>query len=173
MCNAFDQTFHIHNSSGFHIASGLVDPEFKALKNIMQDDDNDIDMVYLTTQAHVPEIEPAICMIKEHYGAMYHSLPYKSIPKIMIKAAAKHTMKWLNMFPPKGGVSKYFSPQAIVTGYPLDYNNNCVHSFGTSIQALQENVPTNLPAPCTLDCIYLDSNDGPAGGFELLHLPLN
>ena len=104
---------------------------------------------------------------------MYHSLPYKAIPCIMIRAAAKRAVKWLNMFPPKGGVSKYYSPRAIVTGRPLDYNNNCVHSFGTYVQALQENTPTNTPAPRTLDCIFLDSNDNPAGGYELLHLATN
>ena len=173
LCDAFDQTFRVYNASGFRIASVHVDPEFKPLEDIMRDDDNDIAMIYVPAQQHVPEIERAIRTIKERYRAMYHSLPYKAIPKIMIKAAAKRAVKWLNMFPPKGGVSKYFSPRAIVTGCPLDYNNNCKHSFGAYVQALQENVPTNSPAPRTLDCIFLDSEDNPAGGFQLLHLASN
>ena len=91
----------------------------------------------------------------------------------MIKALAKHCAKFLNMFPPNGGVSEYFSPRAILTNKPLDYNNNCTHPFGTYFQANHESNPTNTPAACTLDCIYLDSNNGPEGGFELLHLATN
>ena len=70
-------------------------------------------------------------------------------------------------------MSQYYSPRAIVTGKPLDYNNNCKHSFGSYVIALNENNPTNTPAPRGLDCIFLDSNDNPAGGFELLHLATN
>ena len=59
----------------------------------MTDDDNDIKMGYIIVQEHVPEIEHAIQVIKARYHAMYHCLLYKAIPKIMIKAAAKHTVK--------------------------------------------------------------------------------
>ena len=91
----------------------------------------------------------------------------------MIKAAAGRIIKWLNMFPPKGGVSMHYSPQTIVTGKPLDYNYNCKYAFGSYVQALQENIPTNSPAPRTLDCIFLDSDESPAGGYNLLHLATN
>ena len=173
LCDAFDQTFRIYNSAGFQIARLHVDPEFKAIQDEMMDDANGIEMVYVAAQQHVPEVERIIRVIKERYRAMYHCLPYKAIPSIMIKAAAKRAVKWLNMFPPKGGVSKYYSPRAIVTGRPLDYNTSCKYSFGSYVQALQENVPTNSPAPRTLDCIFLDSSDSPAGGYELLHLASN
>ena len=147
LCDAFDQTFRVYNAAGFRIASVHVDPEFKPLEDVMTDNSNEIEMVYVTAQAHVPEIERAIRTIQERYRAMYHCLPYKAIPKIMIKAAAKHAVKWLNMFPPKGGVSSYYSPRAIVTGRPLDYNKSCQYSFDTYVQASQENMPTNSPAP--------------------------
>ena len=91
----------------------------------------------------------------------------------MVKAAAGRIIKWLNMFPPKGGVSMHYSPQAIVTNKPLDYNQNCKYAFGSYVQALQENTPTNSPAAQTLDCIFLDSDESPAGGYKLLHLDTN
>ena len=115
LCDAFDQTFRIYNSAGFQIARLHVDPEFKAIQDEMMDDANGIEMVYVAAQQHVPEVERIIRVIKERYRAMYHCLPYKAIPSIMIKAAAKRAVKWLNIFPPKGGVSKYYSPRAIVT----------------------------------------------------------
>ena len=77
------------------------------------------------------------------------------------------------MFPPKGGISQHYSPRAIITRIPLDYNNNCKHPFGCYVQAHHEPEPTNTQAPRTLDCILLDSFDGPAGGFALLHLATN
>ena len=144
--------------------------EFKVLEDYMIDDDNSINMVYVPAQQHVPEVERAIRVIKERFRAAYHSLPYKMIPKLMVKALVGRLVKWLNMFPPQGGISAHYSPRAIVTGLPLDYNNHCKHSFGSYVQAGNENDPTNTPAPRTLDCIYLDSIDGDAGGFKCLHL---
>ena len=70
----------------------------------------------------------------------------------------------------KRGVSKDSSPRAIVPGHTLDCNTSCKFPFGSHVIALNENVPTNTPAPRGLDCIYLDTNDGPGGGCELLHL---
>ena len=81
---------------------------------------------------------------------MYYCLPYKAVPKIMIKAAAKCALKWLNMFPPKGGVSQYYSPGAIIMGKPLNYNNNCKYSFESYVIALNKNNLMNTPAPKNL-----------------------
>ena len=67
LCDAFDQTFHIYNTAGFRIASVHVDPELKTLETVMRDDDNDIEMIYVPAQAHVPDIERAIRTIKERY----------------------------------------------------------------------------------------------------------
>ncbi len=48
-------------------------------------DDLDIDMVYALAQAHVPEIERTIQVIKEHFRATFHQLPFNKLPKIMVK----------------------------------------------------------------------------------------
>ena len=137
------------------------------------DIDNGIELAPVSAQQHVPDIEHAIHVIKERYRALYHNLPYKSIPKIMVKAAAQYVVKWLNMFPPKGGVSSHYSPRAILTGRPLDYNLHCKYSFGSFVLALNETTPSNTPAPRTLDCIFLDAFDGPTHGYKLLHLSTN
>ena len=67
----------------------------------------------------------------------------------------------------------HYSPRAIVTNKPIDYNQNCKHAFGCYVQALQENTPFNSPAAQTLDCIFLDSDESPAGSYKLLHLVTN
>ena len=79
---------------------------------------NDADIVahWVPAQQHVPEIERTIRTVKDRYRCAYYSLPFQAIPKVMIKALAKRVVKFVNMFPPKGGVSEYWSPRAIVTG---------------------------------------------------------
>ena len=87
--------------------------------------------------------------------AAFHRLPYTAIPKVMIKILAMESTNKLNFFPPKGGVSKYYSPRMILTGDALDYNRHCSIPFGTYVQAHNENNPTNTMAARALDCIYL------------------
>ena len=171
LCDAFDQTFRIHNAAGFTITHPHVDPEFEPLTNFMTD--NDIKVILCPASQHVPDIERGIRFAKDRYQTVCHSLPHRSVPKQMIIALAKRVIKFINMFPPKGGVSKYYSPRAIITRLPLDCNMSCQHPFGSCVQANNQPDPTNTPAARTLDCIYLDSIGGPAGGHSLLHLPTN
>ena len=64
-------------------------------------------------------------------------------------------MKWINMLPPKGGVSKKYSPREILTGKPVDYSKYCKMSFVSYGQAVHENDPTNTTTPRTLGAICL------------------
>ena len=61
----------------------------------------------------------------------------------------------LNMFPAKGGVSEYYSPHMILSRKNVDYNKHCAYTFGSYVQASQENNLTNTQAPRTIDAIYL------------------
>ena len=88
----------------------------------------------------------------------------------MIKILAMESTNKLNFFPPKGGVSKYYSPRMILTGDTLDYNRHCSIPFGTYVQAHNENNPTNTMATRALDCIYLRPIYNQQGGHELLDL---
>jgi hypothetical protein len=76
----------------------------------------------------------------------------------------------LNCFPAKGGISPYFSPYAILTGRPLDYEKHCQIPFGAYVQANNEPNPTNTNAP-TIDCIYFRPFANiQGGGHELMDL---
>ena len=171
LCNAFDQTFRIYNAAGFTITHLHVDPEFEPITDSMTD--NNIKIILYPASQHVPNIERGIYFVKDRYCTVYHSLPYHSIPKIMIIALAERVVKFINVFPPKGGVSNYYSPHAIITCLPLDHNLNCQHPFGSCVQANNQPHPSNTPAARTLDCICLDSIGGPASGHSLSHLPTN
>ena len=99
------------------------------------------------------KLKGPIRTVKDRYRCAYHSLPFQAIPKIMIKALAKRVVKFLNMFPLKGGVSDYWSPCAIVTGRPLDCKTSCICSFGTFVQAENEPNLSNTLALLSLDGI--------------------
>jgi hypothetical protein len=72
-------------------------------------DDLDVKMNFTNAQDHVPEAEQNNRTIKERIRAAYHRLPYKAIPRIMINYLAMVQANQLNLFPAKGGVSKYYS----------------------------------------------------------------
>ena len=76
----------------------------------------------------------------------------------------------LNLFPVKGGLSEYYSPHVIMSKKNIDYNKHCQHTFGTFVQANQENNPMNMQAPRTIDAIYLRPLNNIQGGHEVMNL---
>ena len=109
---------------------------------------------FYAAQVHIPDIEQCIQTVHNCYQTGYHCLPYNTIPKPMVIALAKRCVKFLNMFPLKGSISSYYSPQAIITNKPIDYNITCTHPFGCYVQANHESQSTNSPAAYTLDYIF-------------------
>ena len=86
---------------------------------------------------------------------MFNCIPYKAIPKVMVQIGATECGKWMNMFPPKNSISKYYSPRIIMFGKQLDYNKHCKYSFGSYVQAQTEHNATNTINPRTIGCIFL------------------
>jgi hypothetical protein len=88
----------------------------------------------------------------------------------MVKILAMEVTKKLNFFPPKGGISPYYSPRMILHQENLEYNKHCAIAFGTFVQARQEPSILNSQSPRTLDCVYLRYVDNLQGGHHLLDL---
>jgi hypothetical protein len=111
--NALKNIIKIYNEAGFKVSTLSCDREYIPLINEIQEEFN-ITPNYPSSQEHVPEAKRNNRVIKERMRAVFHSLPFKAIPKIMIKFLAMECKKKLNYFPPKGGVSKYYSPREIL-----------------------------------------------------------
>jgi len=77
-------------------------------------DEMDIKMNYANPDMHVPDIERNNRVIKERFRIAYYWMPFKKIPKIMIRYLAMVCTKQLNIYPAKNGISKYYSPYMIV-----------------------------------------------------------
>jgi hypothetical protein len=144
----------VHCDRGFVTLESDIEREFDAKVNLP------------AAQEHQPDIERTSRTIKERFRAMYHQCPFKMWPKIMIIQGASEAAKWLNSFPPAGGLSPHFSPRAIILGRPIDYGTHCAISFGSFVQAYTRTDPTNTPAVRTTDAIFLRTLDNIQGGMN-------
>ena len=92
---------------------------------------------------HVPQIERRFRVIKERSRAIRNSLPYATMPKIMVVELMYFVVHWLNDFPARNGVSEMLSPAAIMTGRNPDYKKYCRLKFGSYVQTHEEDQPRN------------------------------
>ena len=170
--DALIQVFRVYNTGGFKITTIHCDNEFRPLMEQISNEFQ-VTMNYANPQEHVPEAERNNRVIKERVRAAYHRLPFKHLPRLMIKILVTESARKLNFFPAKNGISPYYSPRMILHQRNLDYARHCQYTFGTYVQAHEEPVFSNTNAPRSLDCIFLRYNDNVQGGHELLHLPTN
>jgi hypothetical protein len=133
-------------------------------------DDMDVERNFTNAQDHVPEAEQNNWTIKERIQAAYHRLPYKAIPRTMIRYLAMNQANQLNLFPVKGGVSSYYSPQMILNQTHRNYIKECTVPFGAYVQANHETTKTNLSVTRVLDAIYLQPAQNQRVGHELMDL---
>ena len=156
------------SKEGYYIRNIRCDSEFKPIMDDIQDDlDAEIDCV--PQGEHVPEAERNNRTIGERIRAGYHRMPYRMIPRVMLKALALRSCQQLNFFPAKNGVSPYFSPHVIMNKRNIDYNKHCKHAFGEFVQAYQEDTIKNNNKPRTVDCIYLYPVLTDGGGHEVMN----
>ena len=101
-------------------------------------DDLGVRMNFTNALDHVPEAERNNRTIKERIRAAFQRLPYKAIPRAMIRYLAMTQTAQLNLFPVKGGVSPYYSPRHLLGLPSLDYTRHCQVPFGAFVQANHE-----------------------------------
>ena len=58
----------------------------------------------------------------------------------MMQTLVMESAKKLNYFPPKGGISSYYSPCMILHQQDLDYKKDCAYEFCEYVQA-HNNIP--------------------------------
>ena len=104
---------------------------------------------------------------------MYHHLPYKYLPKLMVEYMCYEAVTRLNIFPAKHGVSTYYSPYVLLKRKPLDFKRHFQAEFGSYVLADHENMAKNNLSPRKLDCIYLSPNYNANGGHILYHIQTN
>ena len=119
-----DSVFGVYKNGGFKVRQLRCDNEFRPLTAPLAIE-RTIEVNYANPQEHVSEAERNNRVIKERIRATYHRLPYKRLPRIMVKILVAESAKKLNFFPAKYGVSKYYSPRMIIHQRNLEYTKNC------------------------------------------------
>jgi hypothetical protein len=120
---ALDKIFQLYNNAGFFIKVINCDGQFKPIVDDIKDDLNN-DKNYTSKDEYVPEAERNNRTIGERVQGTYHNMPYKAIPKVMLRYLGMTSTNQLNLFPTKGGVSAYLSPHVIMTCKDLDYEKH-------------------------------------------------
>ena len=112
-----------YNSTGFSIKTISCDNQFKPLMDPVRDN-MDVSMNYCPASEHESAAEQNNRTIGECIRTTYNHMPYRAIPKVMLRYLALICNDQLNFFPAKGGVSSYFSPHVIMSGRDLDYKKH-------------------------------------------------
>jgi hypothetical protein len=96
--SALDTVFQIYDQAGFKITTIHCDNKFQPILKEMEKVYG-VRMNYASPQEHVPEVERSVRVVKERFRVSFRRLPFKRIPKTMIKILAMECTKKLN-FPP-------------------------------------------------------------------------
>ena len=115
---------------GFEPTEIQADGEYNSVKTLFKD----VHFSICSADDHVPEAERAIRTVKETVRATIHGMPYKRLPRVMVRELVTFAERSINMLPHSDGVSDTMSPDTIVTGRPrMDYRTMKLE-FGTYVQ---------------------------------------
>jgi hypothetical protein len=167
LVSAVNTVVRQYDIAGFKIVSIHVDGEFRP---VFEDVRQELKALLNFTDAgeHVPEAENNNRTIKERVRAAYHNMPYHVVPHLVTEHLVKQSVRQLNYFPAKGGVSAYFSPFAIINKKAVDAKTELKYATGSYVQAYDSTDNTN--ATYTIDCIYLSPSDSKQGGHNLMNI---
>ena len=167
---ALDSVLRIYNTDNKFIVTDIwCDGEFETLLDEVKDEMN-VTIHCVAANNHDGPVERSNRTIKERVRCVYHSAPYRAMPKIMIKYLVRDMARRLNFWPVKGGISKHYSPRQIVTGRRMYDEHHGKWKFGQYVLSHEDNDPTNTMEPRALDCIYLGPKEDVSGGHELLNI---
>ena len=135
------------------------------------EDEYELKFNFSAPDEHVLDIERENRVLQERFRAEYHQLPFKVLPKQMIRALISRCTKHRNLCVQEGGCSDYYSPYMMLSRRNIDFEKHLKYSFDSYGIASHENKPSkNDPRPPGLDVIYLCPLSELQGGHEVLHL---
>ena len=162
---------------GFIVRDVHGDGEFECVKdellhmnkeNGLQDLPGPIHLEVCTTNEHVKEVERSIRTIKDMLRATAHGMPYRRLPRPMIKGLVTYCVQNLNNFPYANGVSQDASPATIVRGAPPPDYNAFKLEFGAYV--LVTDKTTNTPRARAFGAIALHPTESNDGSYRFMSL---
>eukprot|EP00957_Ditylum_brightwellii_P110558 8433137-Ditylum_brightwellii.AAC.1 len=113
-----------------------MDKEFDCLKGELSAIGMDLNPT--AAAEYVPDTERSNQTMIEQVWSVYCTLPYTALPNTMIKELVNFCVMWLNVFPPKSGLSATLSPKAIVASTKLNIRRHCHIPFGSYAHTHEE-----------------------------------
>ena len=112
---------HITNEIDKYSARGLqisgVHVDYQFYKSEFERAIKPANLIPYAAEEYVAVIERRIRTVKERMRSILSGMPYKAIPKVMVRGLTKKVKSMINKFPVKnGGVSKTISPEEIIEG---------------------------------------------------------
>ena len=158
---------NIYKTRGFKVTHLVTDTEFSVLRNQLMA----IGIILNETSAdeHVPEIERNNRYLKEKVRGTVNSLPFKVLPRVLLKAIIYDATKWMNMFPRSAGVPN-MSPRFIITGLSTDVKIHCRVPIGAYCHVHDEPDPSNTNIPRTTGALALHAQGNVQGGYNFVNL---
>ena len=156
----------LYTARGFVVADIHCDNEFECVRHDLMPTHLNV----VAADGHVGEVERSIRTIKERLRSCVHGLPFRRLPKLIIRHMVADVTRCLNQFPWPNGISDTLSPSAIVTGHGRPDFNNMRIEFGAYAQVFDDNEPTNTPQARSLGAIALDPTSNAQGAYNFLSL---
>ena len=168
---AFNEVYIYYTKRGFEIITLHTDGEIANLQAmIIEHMPGGTTMNLTSSNENVPEIERRIRVAKEREICLRHSLPFNSIPRLPLIHIVFVSVKMLNYFPIKVGVSTVYSPKTIMSIDTLHYNRHLSLKIGQYLQFHDEDTPINIQAARTKSSICLVPSGNTKGGFKFISL---
>ena len=101
LCAALDDILRLYNKSDIYITRIHTDNKFQSVSQEL-DETWDVEFNFSLPQEHVPDIEHENRVLQERFCVGLYRLPYKILPKLMIRYLALRITRNRSYLPKKG-----------------------------------------------------------------------
>ncbi len=140
-----------YNARGFRIVEIHADNEFSKVEN----DILPIRLHCCGVDDHVPEVERSVRTQKNENRSVCHAMPYKCIPRVMVRQLILQGNEFLNAFGSEDNIGDGLTPRNIIDNLPhVDYNH-LKYEFGEYVQLHISERITNTMRSRTIGALVL------------------
>jgi hypothetical protein len=157
---------NLYDAQGFNISRIEADQEFRCITNDLLP----IPVNVAAADDHVAKVEQSIRTVKERVRCTVQGLPFRRIPKLMIRAVVEGAHKALNLFPARDGASDVMSPLTIMSGRPAPDYHDLKIEFGSYAHVFEARDPTNTNKTRSRGVVALNTPGNAQGGYFLMSL---
>ena len=160
-----------YNANDVLVKTIHADGEFRPIEQEVMSEFEGVKFNFALPDEHVPDVERENRVLEERFRTSYHLLPYKCLPRQMIREGMAKIAFDRNLVVKEESCSAYFTAQQMLWRQNIDFDKEFEYSFGTYVIAYQENkILKNDTRARGRDAIYLRAERDLQGGHRVLDL---